>query len=75
VGVADPSFLSNIFKKLGGKETDVGIANLLLGSGFDFESELNRDIALLGDCDEGVEKLIKELGWESEFLKVKKLNA
>lgn len=38
-------------------------------SGFDFKWKygLNRDVAFLGDCDEGVEELVKLLGWEKEL--------
>ncbi|KAI8644034.1 DHS-like NAD/FAD-binding domain-containing protein [Parasitella parasitica] len=41
-------------------------------SGFDFEwkSSLNRDVAYLGTCDEGVEKLASLLGWCEDLEKM-----
>ncbi|KAI7900635.1 DHS-like NAD/FAD-binding domain-containing protein [Cokeromyces recurvatus] len=38
-------------------------------SGFDFEwkNGLNRDVAYLGSCDDGVKKLAELLGWEKEL--------
>lgn len=41
-------------------------------SGFDFDwkNGLNRDIAYLGDCDEGVDKLAALLGWDKELEKM-----
>jgi NAD-dependent deacetylase sirtuin 2 len=36
--------------------------------GFDFGGNLNsRDVALLGDCQDTVDILVKELGWEEDF--------
>jgi NAD-dependent deacetylase sirtuin 2 len=41
-------------------------------SGFDFKWKygLNRDVAFLGDCDEGIEKLVELLGWEKDLQKM-----
>jgi NAD-dependent deacetylase sirtuin 2 len=37
---------------------------LRIGSGMDFDSENNfRDVAWLGDCDEGCQMLADKLGW------------
>jgi hypothetical protein len=38
-------------------------------SGFDFDWKygLDRDVAYLGDCDEGIEKLASLLGWEKDL--------
>lgn len=42
----------------------------MFARGMNFKSERNRDIAILGDCDDGVRKLAKALGWEEEFNKL-----
>ncbi len=40
----------------------------LLGrEGFNFEDPRNRDLALVGDCDEGVQKLAASLGWVDDL--------
>lgn len=43
-------------------------------SGFDFKWKYgtNRDVAYLGDCDEGIEKLANLLGWEKDLEKLYK---
>lgn len=46
------------FKKLFGK------------SGFNFNDERNRDVALIGNCDDGVLQVAKEMGWEADFRKI-----
>jgi len=48
----------------------VGTASHMFAKGMNFKSERNRDIAVLGDCDDGVRKLVKALGWEEEFNKM-----
>ncbi|CAL8144023.1 unnamed protein product [Orchesella dallaii] len=48
----------------------VGTAPHMFARGMNFKSERNRDIAILGDCDDGVRKLAKALGWEQEFDKL-----
>ncbi len=35
--------------------------------GFDFVSKDSRDGVFLGNCDDGVEQLVRLLGWEEEF--------
>ncbi|XP_014238783.2 NAD-dependent protein deacetylase sirtuin-2 [Trichogramma pretiosum] len=41
----------------------------IMGSnnGFDFEDSSNRDVAFIGECDEGCRYLIRQLGWEDEL--------
>ncbi|PSN36517.1 NAD-dependent protein deacetylase sirtuin-2 [Blattella germanica] len=42
-----------------------------MGSGMDFDSDSNtRDVAWLGDCDEGCEMLAYKLGWADELKKL-----
>jgi len=48
----------------------VGTAPHMFARGMNFKSERNRDIAVLGDCDDGVKKLVKALGWEDDFNKL-----
>ncbi|KAG8232887.1 hypothetical protein J437_LFUL004757 [Ladona fulva] len=44
-----------------------------MGTGMDFDSEDNtRDVAWLGDCDDGCRLLAKKLGWEDELLEMVK---
>lgn len=49
-----------------------GIMSLLgFGGGFDFDSSANRrDVAWLGDCDEGCHHLAKILGWGEQLEKM-----
>jgi len=42
----------------------------LFSKGLDFKSERNRDVAILGDSDEGVLKLSEALGWKDDLLKL-----
>ena len=35
--------------------------------GFDYENVNSRDIMLIGECDEVVKSIIRDLGWENEF--------
>lgn len=45
------------------------------GDGLNFDSPTNRrDIAWLGDCDDGVKELITELGLTEDFDKLMKAN-
>ncbi|KAI9473596.1 MAG: DHS-like NAD/FAD-binding domain-containing protein [Benjaminiella poitrasii] len=46
-----------------------GVSSKSKTSGFDFKwsNGLNRDVAYLGSCDEGVEKLAELLGWEKDL--------
>lgn len=37
--------------------------------GFKFNEENNKDLFLQGKCDEMIEKLVKDVGWEEEFNK------
>jgi len=72
VGTPDASLLGQLLKKFGGHEDfDLGLASQFIGKGLNFESPTNRDVALLGDCDDGVRKLAKILGWEEELDKLK----
>lgn len=51
------------------------MAFLGMGSGLDFDSEDNsRDVAWLGDCDDGCLKLAAGLGWEEELENLLKSN-
>jgi len=36
-------------------------------TGFNFADERNRDVALIGNCDDGVFTVTKEMEWETEF--------
>jgi hypothetical protein len=65
-------------EKVGGNESiltpqilqKLGLDNFkaLFGkTGFNFSDERNRDVALIGNCDDGVFTLAKELGWEKDF--------
>jgi len=47
----------------------VGVGNVF-SKGLDFKSDRNRDVAVLGDCDEGVLKLAEALGWKEDLLKL-----
>jgi len=47
----------------------VGVGNMF-SKGLDFKSDKNRDVAILGDCDEGVLKLAEALGWKEDLLKL-----
>jgi hypothetical protein len=40
------------------------------GFDFDWKNGLNRDVAYLGTCDEGVDKLAALLGWDKELEKM-----
>ncbi|GLH00429.1 NAD-dependent protein deacetylase Sirt2 [Gryllus bimaculatus] len=47
------------------------MAFLGMGSGLDFDAEGNtRDVAWLGDCDDGCLELARGLGWEEELRKL-----
>ena len=35
--------------------------------GLDYEDHNSKDIMLLGECDEVVKNIIRDLGWEDEF--------
>ncbi|XP_046401898.1 NAD-dependent protein deacetylase sirtuin-2 [Ischnura elegans] len=42
-----------------------------MGAGMDFDSSENtRDVAWIGDCDNGCQVMAKKLGWEDELLKL-----
>jgi len=42
----------------------------LFSKGLNFNSELNRDVAILGDCDDGAMRLAEALGWKEDLLKL-----
>eukprot|EP00928_Gymnodinium_smaydae_P081121 TRINITY_DN64697_c0_g1_i1.p1 TRINITY_DN64697_c0_g1~~TRINITY_DN64697_c0_g1_i1.p1 ORF type:complete len:350 (-),score=62.00 TRINITY_DN64697_c0_g1_i1:145-1194(-) len=42
-----------------------------LSRGFDFDNFDGRDTFLQGDCDAGVAELVRELGWEADFERLK----
>lgn len=43
-----------------------------LHSGLNFDSDINRDVALLGDCDHGCQLLAEKLGWGVSWLLISK---
>nr|CAB3266079.1 NAD-dependent protein deacetylase sirtuin-2 [Phallusia mammillata] len=52
-------------------ETDPMMLMMGFNSGMDFESEkAYRDVALLGDCDDGCKDLCEKLGWLEDLLKL-----
>lgn len=50
---------------------DAGVGSIF-SKGLDFKSDKNRDVAILGDCDDGVLKLAEALGWKDELLQLQK---
>lgn len=53
-------------EKAGGRDRIMKMLNI--GGGMDFDGEKNsRDVAYIGDCDDGCKDLAKKLGWESEL--------
>lgn len=71
VGTVDENRFIGFLEKLGAhSDFDLGTAPHMFAKGMNFKSERNRDVAVLGDCDAGVQKLIKALGWEEDFKKV-----
>ncbi len=71
VGTVEESNFIGLLEKLGvNSDFDLGTAPHMFAKGMNFKSERNRDIAVLGDCDDGVRKLAKALGWEEEFNKL-----
>lgn len=68
-GTIDENRFLGLLEKLGTHSNfDLGTASF--GRGMNFKSDRNRDIAVLGDCDDGVRKLAKALGWEEDFNKL-----
>jgi len=49
----------------------VGVGSIF-SKGLDFKSDKNRDVAILGDCDEGVRQLAEALGWKDELEQLQK---
>ncbi len=42
----------------------------IFSKGLNFKSETNRDVAILGNCDDGVMKLADALGWKDDLIKL-----
>ncbi|OXA57473.1 NAD-dependent protein deacetylase sirtuin-2 [Folsomia candida] len=70
VGTADQyEFLDLLQKFNTHSDFDAG-AGSIFSKGLDFKSERNRDVAILGDCDDGVLRLAEALGWKNDLLKL-----
>ena len=70
VGYNNAALIAALLERFGGDD-DMDITSLLLNSrGLNFEDKRNRDVALLGDCDEGVLKLAEALGWTEDLIKI-----
>ena len=70
VGYNNAALIAALLERFGGDD-DMDITSLLLNSrGLNFDDKRNRDVALLGDCDEGVLKLAEALGWTDDLVKI-----
>lgn len=68
VGTVEESDYIGLLEKLGvHSDFDLGTAPHLFARGMNFKSDRNRDIAILGDCDDGVTKLANALGWGDDL--------
>ena len=70
----ESSFLAQLRKRFVSQEdfdiTGEAFGALLGREGFNFEDPRNRDLALVGDCDDGVMKLATSFGWKDELEKL-----
>jgi NAD-dependent deacetylase sirtuin 2 len=70
VGQRNSSIIQALIQKYAAQDDGFDISSLLSGKGLNFESKQNRDVALLGDCDDGCKKLAEALGWADDLKKL-----
>jgi len=70
----ETSFLSKLLKRFTSQKdfdkTSPAFGALLGKEGLNFEDSQNKDVALLGDCDDQVIRFAECMGWNSDFQKL-----
>lgn len=70
VGTANQFQFLNLLQKFEThSDFDSGSATFM-HKGLEFNSDRNRDVAILGNCDDGVMKIAEALGWKDDLVKL-----